>query len=258
MDEKLEYAEMLNIPVSTSAITYKPHKKRFFKRKKDGEKAKRELIEKVNGELTENPLTETAETADNAEEKINAEGYVPTVNIERGKKKGGLKVNVIGIEMIAVGVLAAIICLTSALVPSSGINVFFREVFGAKSVETVDERTYEDFTAVLPASADDITLNEGVITINNATAVYSPCDGVVSSLSFDTESATYTMVVKHNDNFKTVITGVDYAYAEIGAAVFSNVPVAYVKDTATLCFTDGSGVTIQNYAISNGAVVWAV
>ena len=130
-------------------------------------------------------------------------------------------------------------------------------MFGTKTA-AVDERTYGDFNAALPTSAANITLNDGVMTIGSASAVYSPCDGVVSALTYDEDSATYTMVIEHNENFKTVIRGVDYAYAEMGASVFSNIPVAYVKDLATLCFTDGSGAVIVNYAISDGAVVWAV
>ena len=53
MNEKLQYASMLEIPVNTCNITLSPIKKRKFKRKKkeDAEVVKNKLIEKVNTEI---------------------------------------------------------------------------------------------------------------------------------------------------------------------------------------------------------------
>ena len=57
MNEKLQYATMLEMPVSTSSVTALPKKRRFFKRKRvNDELIKQELLKKVNQEqdLTEN------------------------------------------------------------------------------------------------------------------------------------------------------------------------------------------------------------
>ena len=50
MNEKLQYASMLEIPVNTCNVTYKPIKKRRLKRKKhpSSEEVKNELLKKVN------------------------------------------------------------------------------------------------------------------------------------------------------------------------------------------------------------------
>lgn len=269
MNEKLQYAEMLNIPVNTSTVTYKPHRKNLFKKKKDVEKVKDELISKINSGALNNPPQNEEYKADNtaAEEQIIVDdepivvpqSYTPTVSIVKGKKKRReIKVNVIGIELAVIGILAAIICLTSALVPTSGINVFFKEVFSSSPIETVDMRTYEDFKAALPVSSTNLKLDGGIMTISGNTTVYSPCDGKVTDLNYDKETKKFDMVITHNDNFKTVIKGVDYAYSEIGGSVFSNIPVGYVKESATLCFTDGENAVITDYGITDGAVVWAV
>lgn len=274
MNEKLQYAEMLNIPVNTSTVTYKQKKKPFFKRYKNDDKVKEELIKKVNAEESASAAQPQAVAASSPEEEREEaevrifddepiarlpESYEPTVNITHGKrKKSYFKANVVGIQLVVIGILAAVICLTSALVPNSGINVFFREVFGSKQAEAVDTRVYEDFSANTPVAAASVTLNEGVMTINQKSSVYPPCDGVLSSVVKDAETGKFTLTITHNDNFKTVISGVDYAYAEEGGSVFKNIPVAYVKESATLCFKDGQNALITGYNINGNSVVWAV
>lgn len=267
MNEKLQYAEMLNIPVNTSTITYKPQRKNLFKKKKDTEKVKEELIAKVNADamVSEEKKEDIKDRSVAAEQVviddepiIVPENYTPTTSVVKGKRRREIKVNVIGIELAVIGVLAAIICLTSALVPTSGINVFFKEVFSSPPAETVDERTYGDFSAILPVSSSNLTVENGIMTISGNSTVYSPCDGKITELTFNKETEKYDIVITHNDNFKTVIKGVDYAYSEVGGSVFSNIPVGYVKESATLCFTDGENAVITDYGIADGSVVWAV
>ncbi|MDY6368057.1 MAG: hypothetical protein SPL13_06050 [Clostridia bacterium] len=283
MNEKLQYAEMLNIPVNTSTVTYKQKKKPLFKRFKNDDKVKEELIAKVNSEesvingQTENKTDDLATLIANDkvmpetdESDLNVvedepvaklpESYEPTVSIKRGKKHKNsyFKANVVGIQLVVIGVLAAIICLTSALVPNSGINVFFREVFGKSSAAVSDTRNYEDFSANIPVAAASVSLNEGVMIISEKASVYPPCDGVVSSIEKDAETGKFTMVIKHNENFKSVFSGVDYAYAEEGGSVFKNIPVGYVKESATLCFMGANDSLITGYGINGNSVVWAV
>lgn len=244
MNEKLQYAEMLNIPVNTSTITYKPHRKSLFKKKKDADKIKDELISKINADVTADSsqtqpelkaVSAAGEQTVKDDEHAAPQSYTPTVSIVKEKKKRReIKVNVIGVELAVIGVLAAIICLTSALVPTSGLNVFFKEVFSSSQSQASDKRTYGDFQAALPVSSDSLKIENGIMTISGGSTVYSPCDGKVTELNFNKETKKYDMVITHNDNFKTVLKGVDYAYSEIGGSVFSNIPVAYVAESATL------------------------
>ena len=270
MNEKLQYAEMLNIPVNTSTVTYKVKKKPLFKRYKNDDKVKEELIAKVNSEngvVLHEIAPETVEPENEVKPLIEAENeqtnesvlpvdYQPTVSITKAKKckKAELKVNVVGVQLVVIGILAAIICLTSALVPNSGINVFFREVFGKSQAE--DTRGYEDFSATVPVSTS-LSINDGVMTMSGKASVYPPCDGILTSLIKE-QTGKYTMTITHSENFKTVISGVDYAYAEQGGSVFKNVPVGYVKESATLCFKDGDDSLITGYGLNGDAVVWAV
>lgn len=263
MNEKLQYAEMLNIPVSTSTITVKPKKKTLFKKKKDVDAVKQELIQKVNAES----ITDTAEVLTETETESIQEKkeiiYPNTVNIVKGKKKKGigkLKVNVIGVELIVIGILSAIICLTTALVPQSGLNVFFKEVFGGgTNAVNTDGRVYNEFAPVLPISnANGIEITDGVMKITSEGAIYSPCDGKISNLAFDQETNKYTVEITHSDNFKSVISGIDYAYGKLGDSVFSNIPVGHIKDVATLCFMGADGNIISNFTLDGNNVVWAV
>ena len=52
MNEKLDYVEMLEIPVNTTNITFKPSTKKT-KKSKELESVKEEVIEKVNNTKTE-------------------------------------------------------------------------------------------------------------------------------------------------------------------------------------------------------------
>ena len=71
MNEKLQYAEMLEIPVNTCNITYKPPKKRKAQRKTvDGDKVKAELMEKINSEQVEPKTEDLVNPIEMAEEPI--------------------------------------------------------------------------------------------------------------------------------------------------------------------------------------------
>lgn len=277
MNEKLQYAEMLEIPVSTCTITRKTPKKRsgFFKKLLAGEDVKQEVINKVNVEtesaevLTQNPeanLDNAAETGDSDRlltpeiERLGAVGNAPEKKKKRPFSMPKLKFNVVGVELLVIGLLAATILLTNILVPNSGINVFFKSVFGTQTTEVkADTRKFDEFTPVLPvAGGEGLSVDKGVMTISKAGSVYSPCDGKVTSLDFDEETKTYTMEITHSDNFKTVFKGITYAYSGLGGAVFSNIPVAYVKENATMCFYGEDGAVIDDYTVENNSLKWAV
>ena len=79
MNEKLQYASMLDIPVNTCTITYKPVKKRRFlkKRKSVSDDAKSALMNKINSE------TDFGERAE--ENLVNDEPVVETADAPRSR-----------------------------------------------------------------------------------------------------------------------------------------------------------------------------
>lgn len=285
MNEKLQYAEMLEIPVSTCQVTYRPPKKKkfSFKKKPNSEEIKDLVVQKVNERLEEDltinndngktdldnaPILENSDSdgvSQNQTENLNPESvnenYAPTVTVrEKVKEKftfKKLKIGVVGIQLIVIGVLAATIFLTNALVTNSGINVFMRSVFGTQAVETIDNRVYTDFSPALPVdNFSALSKTEGVVTISGEESVYSPCDGVITSLILG-DDGKYSMEITHNQNFKTTFSGLDYAYSVEGDSVYSTIPVGYVNgEKAEMCFFSSGDTLITDYTLEPETVVW--
>lgn len=279
MNEKLQYAEMLEIPYSTCSVNYKPPKKRLFKvRKKPDAEVKGELIDKINQsaeplevkpdkEIIEEKINEVnglvnVEKTEIVEQELN--NIKPTYQenetvVIRAKKKPKLKINILAVQFALIGVLALTIILTNALLPQSGINTFISKVFGGneQSLEVVDERLYTEFDAGLPTDNAQIVLSEGVMTFSNDGTIYPSCDGVVSAIE-NTENG-YTVEITHNSNFKTVMTGLTHAYFGLNDMVKSNIPVGYAEsDFASVCFYNGDGLVITNYTVGENGVEWVV
>jgi hypothetical protein len=80
---------------------------------------------------------------------------------------------------------------------------------------------------------------------------------VVSAIT-QTEDGKYTIEITHSVNFKSVISGIDYAYAGLEQKVYGNIPVGYVTESLTACFKNQDGAVISDYQIVDGVVVWAV
>ena len=252
MNEKLQYAEMLGIPVSTSSVTYRPIKKTRKSKKIDADKVKDELINKINSAEVDKELEL------NSEERVEKTEEIKKPIASTLKSK--FKLTVVGIELIVIGLLLATIFITNALVPDSGINVFFRSVFSNDVVkEEVDLRTHKDFEVVLPVSStQNIAIDDGKLNLYMTGSLYSPLDGEVTNLTLDQETNKYTIEITHSDNFKTVFFGLDYAYSEVGSSVYANIPVGYVNDCVAMCFCDGDGTMITGYSLTENQVVWEV
>ena len=265
MNEKLQYAEMLEIPVNTCNITYKPSKKRKAREKRvDVDKVKAELVDKINaeqGSVEPEEYQPTTSITPKVYEDINeqSEKESITVNIQQvqpaPKKRVG-RLSVIGVQFCVIGLLLATIFLTNAIFTDSGLNTFFRSVFSTET-QTVDERAYSDFAPVINLGNTPYALENGVITFSGAGSTYSPCDGTVLSVSLS-ENGKYTMEIAHSNNFKTLVSGLDLVYSKAGESVKANIPVGYVLgDNATICFYDGETV-ITDFTIDQNSVVWAV
>jgi hypothetical protein len=253
MNEKLQYAEMLEIPISTCNITYKSTNKKTKRNKKqvNPEEVKQELIDKINQSSIE-------------EEEIPIINQINTSEIQTSaevRKKSKAKFNVIGAQLIIIGILIATIFLTTALVPNSGIGAFMQNVF-SKDVDiesTIDLREYNDFSATIPVSAvNGVTTSEGIMTLSHEGSIYSPCNGKIKSILFDEETKKYTIEIAHSEKFSTMFSGIDYAYSGIGESVFSNIPIGYIKSPATMCFYNGTGDLITGYTLNGNSIVWAV
>lgn len=271
MNEKLQYAEMLEIPVNTCNITYKPPKKRKFKigKKVNAEEVKAELIDKINSseqpecvetdEAVENGVAlSVADSAENVlpTERDNGSLTVEIRQAEKSEKKKRGKLGVIAVQLAVIGVLLATIFITNALFADSGINTFFKGVFG-RDAETADERNYSDFVPVIKVNGGALSTDNGVLTMSCVGSMYAPCDGTVTALSVGNDGK-YTVEISHSDNFKTVISGLDFVYSEQNGNVFANIPVGYVSDTvATMCFYDGETL-ITDFTLTDNTVVWAV
>lgn len=269
MNEKLQYATMLEIPVSTCNVTFKPAKKKRFSKKKkvDHEAVKKELLSKINSEEVQDQtlVEETDMYADQTQAVSDEEAVFDQTLVEgqtvsvhrREKNKKPFKISVIGVQLTIIGLLIATIFLTNAIYPDSGVNVFLRGVFGTESTYT-DQRVYADFSPVINISDGEVpVVSDGVMTFSGEGAVYSPCDGKITAIS-KTEDGKYSIEITHSENFKSLLTGIDFAYAGLNDTVYHNIPVGYVTAGATMCFKGIDDVVISDYQIVDDTVVWAV
>ena len=270
MNEKMQYESMLEMPLSTATVTIKPSKKKRRGRKVDCETVKQELIDKVNANNLEEQVDQEdvykgilfpdqAQEDEQEKETALELSQTNTVTVLRKKKeKKKFKISVIAVQFALIGALIATIFLTSAINANSGINVFFRNVFGSGQTQVYDQREYTDFAPVLSVTEADFSLENGVMTLYNQGSVYSSCEGKITSLLVD-QNGKYTVEIEHSANFKTVIGGLDYVYGDVGSKVYSSLPVGYADvEGATMCFTGADGSVISNYQIVDNSVVWEV
>ena len=246
MNEKQEYAEMLDIGESTSVVKTKKAKRPLFKRRRekvDPDAVKRELIDKVNAEK---PTETEAQT-----EIVTAGEQTAKVRSARQRKK--FAVSGVGVGVFAIVALTLAIIMTNAVFPNSAINVFFRSVFGSEQKVVADTRVFSDFDVAV--FYDNVSLDGGVMTIAGKGSLYSAANGEVSSLSKG-EDGKYIMTIRHSDEFFTAISGMDYAYFNVGDKVYKNIPVGFADSGATVCFLDGDSTVIANYTVTDNSVVW--
>lgn len=220
MQEEVDYAEMLEIPVSTVNVVRKKNK-----RKGD---IKEKVIERVNERMEEPAADFVGEEESRVAESVLVEG-----GVDREKERG--RRIVVG-EFIAACLLCVCIFLTNVFMSDSAINTFMNSLF-SPAATAADKRTYTDFTLsgiVSERSALSVeTSPTGVMSFTGETMVYPVCDGKVGSLSKGEEG--YTLVISHSDSFQSIVTGLTNVYYAVGETVKGNLPVGY---------TDG-GNTVQ-------------
>lgn len=234
MKDGMEYAEMLGMEVSSCDVYVKPKKTRKKKELKD------DVIKKVN-----EPEVANAE--------FNEFGTDIPVR-SNGEKKRKFRFDVVYAEGVAVFLLAVTILLTNIFWENSGMNRLFKSAFGDGQTVQTDTRTNVNFNAQSPSGEMEVTLDKGVMVFSGKGSLYPVCDGKVASVV--EEDGKYTITLKHSDVFKTVISGVDFVYADQGDDVFKYVPVCYVNGGDAKVSMYNKDVLVTNYAVEGGSIVW--
>ena len=234
MKDGMEYAEMLGMEVSSCDVYVKPKKTRKKKELKD------DVIKKVN-----EPEVATADLGE-------FETDIPVRS--NGEKKKKFRFDIVYAEGMAVFLLAVTILLTNIFWENSGMNRLFKSAFGDGQTVQTDTRTNVNFNAQSPSGEMEVTLDKGVMVFSGKGSLYPVCDGKVASVV--EEDGKYTITLKHSDVFKTVISGVDFVYADQGDDVFKYVPVCYVNGGNAKVSMYNKDVLVTNYVVEGGSIVW--
>ncbi len=232
MNEELDYAEMLEIPVETVTV-----KRKEKKRRTKEPDLQEQLVEQVNDRLEEVPAEE--------DDPLYAESTpIERVREPKANRKKWTKWLLIG-EFAAVCALCATIFLTNIFMTDSGINTFVRGLFQGNA-SAVDTRTYSDFklSPVVNDYTDaEIAVSEtGVLSFTAKCSVYAPCTGTVASVNGNKETG-YTVELKHSDSFSTIMSGLDTVYMAQGDTARSNIPLGYSDgegEIRVMFYSDGT------------------
>lgn len=254
MNDEIDYAEMLEIPVET--VTMRKRERKRSRRETENADLSEQLVAEVNERLEEAP-------ADSAAEGIGTDpNFAESKQIERSekpkKKRTWAKKILIG-ELAAVCGLCAVIFFTNIFMTDSAINTFVRGLFQGNA-ETTDTREYSDFK-LSPVVNDSVeaalTVSEsGVLSFTARCSVYAPASGTVNKVNGSKETG-YTVEIKHSENFSSIISGLDTVYLAEGAAVMNTLPVGYTDGEGAVNVMMYSGDTLLNcYSAENNKLAW--
>ena len=245
MNEQLDYAEMLEIPVNTVSVT---KKKSIFKRRQKAQPQddiKERVVESVNERMGAYVISEDVSDPPKPE-KIRT--------VDSGKRDK--KTVILWTEAALVGILAIGIFITNLLMPSTVINTFLSSF----AQPTKEEPVYSQLT-LSPIVGDfsdaEVTLNNGVLSFTAEGSVYPVCDGTVSKVS--ETNGVYTMEIAHTSTFTSVVTGLNCAYSAVGTKVAENIPVGYSDGQAEVRVTlYDNGVALNCFTLNGETPVWTV
>ncbi len=245
MNEELDYAEMLEIPVETVTVRKREKRRKLFGREDD---LSEQLVEQVNDRMEESDPA-YAESTPIAREETPAKSR---------RQKLGRRI-LIG-EFVAVLALCATIFLTNIFLTDSAINTFVRGLFEGEA-SAADTRTYSDFSlsSVVGDNAEaEIAVSEtGVLTFTATCSVYPACAGTVESVNGDAETG-YTVQLRHSDSFTSIVSGLDSIYLAEGDKAYANLPLGYSDGEGTVRVTfyeDGSLIT--GVKLGENGLAWA-
>ncbi len=281
MNEEIEYAEMLEIPVSTVNVVRKSTRRKKQKPQEELPAAppaqnalpplKDSVIAQVNDRLNESEPCETEPQEgsldfDPIPDRVDTlrlysqeetEGFLDGLYPKEEENDGGMyalnspskRLRVaLGVEFAAACALCGAIFLTNVFMPSSAINTFFRSIASANGAAQADTRGYQDFTlsAVVSELSDaELSLSPaGILSFTDACCVYSAADGKIADITQNADGS-YLVKITYSNTFSGVFNGLDQTYYAVGDEVKCNVPFAY---------TDGEG-EVQVTMYSGGALL---
>ncbi len=245
MNEQLDYAEMLEIPVNTVSVT---KKKSIFKRRQKAQPQddiKERVVESVNERMGAYVISEDVSDPPKPEKIKTVDG---------GKRDR--KTVILWTEAALVGILAIGIFITNLLMPSTVINTFLSSF----AEPTKEEPVYSQLT-LSPIVGDfsdaEVVLNDGVLSFTAEGSVYPVCDGTVSKVVEN--DGVYTMEIAHTSTFTSVITGLNTAYSAVGTKVAENIPVGYSDGQNEIKVTlYDNGVALNCFTLNGETPVWTV
>lgn len=247
MNEQLDYAEMLEIPVNTVNVV---KKKSIFKRKKTQpqEESREELKDAV---------------VDSVNERVGAYVYAEDLSDPPKPEKKRAAINfgdrggtVLIAEMVAVVVLAFAIFITNFFLPNTVINTFITSLMsdGDAAEPTYNELTLSAVTSAL-SDAEVSVSSSGVISFQAEGCVYPVYGGKVASVS--SSNGLYTVRIDHTSTFSSVITGLSTVYSAVGTTVAVNVPFGYSDGANAVNVSMYDGETLLNcYTLAGEVPVW--
>ena len=254
MEDKLSYANMLEIPVETCSIkTTNNTRKKTKPKKVNHEAVKEELLFKINSVEEDEKLNQTSIEMEQPQDTLSQLDNNQPVKPNTNRKP--FRFSIIGLQLMIIGTLIVTILITNSVYPNSGLNVFMRGIFGNDVVEeVVDEREYQDFSPVLNVNGE-LALQDGVMTITGEGSVYSAVSGKVTSV-VEEDDGSFTLTIAHSQKFNSVLTGLDMVYVNEGEVVYNTIPVGYVEDSVSMCFKNQDGEIIDDYTVVEDSVVW--
>ena len=275
--ELLDYAEMLEIPVSSVSVSYKKSKKKL-KTEKRADNLKDSVIKKLNEDAdTEEAGLTAADLLSEKREETAVQGEIfeiPEAQItekpkrrffakrerhkEHSEQSTSKRFNMIFAQVVIVCVLGTALFLANIFWINQGAGEAFKNLFKGEQTLPEDNRVYSDFEVAMPTFGSVTASEDGAITFTAKGGVYAPVDGTVESIAKE-EDGTLTMTIIHNANFKSVLKGVDIAFLSEGESAFKSMPVAYSdgEKAISVFFYAGENV-ISDYTIDeNNQLVWA-
>ena len=237
----LDYAEMLEIPVSTVNVT---KKKSFFKRKENPrEDLKERVVDSVNervGAYVE---------AENLSEPVVEQ---PKISFKRDRES-----IILFSEIAAVCVIAMAIFLTNIFMPTSVINTFISSI--TNNAQPTVEPTYNELKLSSVVSsfsdADVMITDDGVLFFTAEGSVYPVCDGTISSVNRHDDK--YVVKIAHTSSFSSVITGLSCVYLGAGDKAQANLPLGYSDGQNEVKISLYDGDTLLNcFSLSGEVPVW--
>ena len=242
--QELDYAEMLEIPVSTVTVT---KKKSLFRRR---EQARDDLKERVVDSVNER-VGAFVEAEDLSDPPVEKKKGVP-FSFAKDRES-----TILFGEIAAVCLIVMAIFLTNIFMPTSAINTFITSLTTPDS--KIVEPLYHEITlsSVVGSFSDaDVEISDdGVMYFTAEGTVYPVCDGKIASVTL--QNGSYIVKIAHTSTFSSVISGLSTVYIAAGDTVKSNLPFGWSDGSGEVRVSLFDGNNLLNcYTLSGEVPVW--